>query len=495
MPLDTSIPLQVQVPQYGNFAATAADQRLNALREQAMQQEMARNAMLMQNSIEDRRLAAAQRAQAAAQAADERRRLNEYRGILGNFGVTPAVTGQRGVSYSGTGVPNDPYAPIQNELLRRGFVPQAEELAKLQKEQLAGEESKAKIPGFQAESSEKQTKAEVAKLDAAVTRYIPAVRGVSTSDDAMRLTDMLYDDPTLGPLLTRVAPREQARAQAAQEFSADPVAFMRRHLLTGKELYEATVQATAPMKYSVQDTAQGIMRVPETGAGPAIPLTGPSGETLMPVDRRSVTNINTVDTASDTAMKEYVKDISEQRKMYASAPAVLENIEKAKSLIPDAKKFMGTGGEGLLEATKFFNNRIGTEINTKGVSSAEELRSRLFMGVMDNLKKMDSQPTQQQQVALQEAVGKLGTDPNALPQVLDIMADSLRTKIGIYNTDVTEAEKRGVKFPYKPQIELPPKSSGASAGGGTSVTTPDGKVFSFPTPEAAAQFKKAAGIP
>lgn len=37
----------------------------------------------------------------------------------------------------------------------------------------------------------------------------------------------------------------------------------------------------------------------------------------------------------------------------------------------------------------------------------------------------------------------------------------------------------------------PPKAPGA---GGNTVTTPDGKVLSFPTPEAAAQFKKAANI-
>lgn len=39
--------------------------------------------------------------------------------------------------------------------------------------------------------------------------------------------------------------------------------------------------------------------------------------------------------------------------------------------------------------------------------------------------------------------------------------------------------------------KAPPKAPGA---GGSTVTTPDGKVLTFPTPEAAAQFKKAAGI-
>jgi hypothetical protein len=251
-------------------------------------------------------------------------------------------------------------------------------------------------------------------------------------------------------------------------------------------------------QYKTLETPQGILEYePGTGKARRIMVQGAPnevGQIAMPTDKRSVTNINMVDTASEAAMKEYIKDTAEQRKMYASAPAVLENIEKSKALIPDAKKFMGTGGEGMLELTKFFNNRVGTEINTKGITSAEELRSRLFMGVMDNLKKMDSQPTQTQQAALQEAVGRLGTDPNALSNVLDIMADALRTKIDLYNADVTEAEKRGVKFPFKPQIELPAKKSAAAADS-LSVTTPNGKVYSFPTPEAAAQFKKAAGIP
>lgn len=236
------------------------------------------------------------------------------------------------------------------------------------------------------------------------------------------------------------------------------------------------------------------MRVPETGTGPAIPLTGPSGQTLMPMDKRSTTNINNYDPADVEATKAFMKNVGEQRATFSSAPATLENIEKAKELIPDAKTFLGTGGQGMLEAVKFFNNRLGAGIDTKGVKNAEELRSRLFMGVMDNLKKMDAQPTGRQQEALQEAIGQLNTDPNALPQILDILGDSLRSKVDFYNKDVTEAEKRGVKFPYKPQIDLPPKRTGAGAAN-LSVTTPDGKVHTFPTAEAAAQFKAAAGIP
>ena len=242
MPLDTSIPLQVQMPQFAE-PIDPATRQYNALRQQALQQEMMRNQLIMQNTMEDRRLAAATRAQAAAQAAEERRRKQEYMGILGGFGTTPAAIGQRGAGYSGTGVSTDPYAPIQNELIRRGFVPQAEEVAKLQKEQLAGQESQAKIPGLAAESRKKGTEADTAEYDAAVSRLVPLVRSVKNGQDAANFTAAMYDDPTLGPKLNKIIPRDQAIARAAGEYESDPIAWMQSHMLTGKELSDAFVNA------------------------------------------------------------------------------------------------------------------------------------------------------------------------------------------------------------------------------------------------------------
>jgi hypothetical protein len=148
----------------------------------------------------------------------------------------------------------------------------------------------------------------------------------------------------------------------------------------------------------------------------------------------------------------------------------------------------------------FLNNRLGTNIATEGVEDATVLRSRLFTGVIENLRKLDAQPTQAQQQVLQDAIGNLGTDPNALPRVLDAFGDILREKVGAYNAEVTDAESRGVKFPYNPVIKLPEAKRPAAEqipGQGTtgvSVTLPDGRVKAFPNADAANQFKKAAGI-
>jgi hypothetical protein len=170
---------------------------------------------------------------------------------------------------------------------------------------------------------------------------------------------------------------------------------------------------------------------------------------------RQVTNVNTQIPASEEAQKEFMKESRVTYNTLKNAPAMLGNMEEAKKLIPSAKSFMGPGGEPLLNAASFLNNRLGTGINVQGITDATELRSRLFNGVIENLRKLDAQPTQAQQQVLQEAVGSLGTDPNALPRVLDAFGGIVKDKVNLYNAEVTDAESRGVKFPYKPQIKLP----------------------------------------
>ena len=170
---------------------------------------------------------------------------------------------------------------------------------------------------------------------------------------------------------------------------------------------------------------------------------------------RQVTNVNTQTPASEEAQKEFMKEARVTFNTLKSAPSVLANMEEAKKLVPSAKGFMGPGGEPLLKVASFLNNRLGTNIATEGVEDAVVLRSRLFTGVIENLRKLDAQPTQAQQQVLQDAIGNLGTDPNALPRVLDAFGDILRQKVGAYNAEVTDAESRGVKFPYNPVIKMP----------------------------------------
>jgi hypothetical protein len=171
------------------------------------------------------------------------------------------------------------------------------------------------------------------------------------------------------------------------------------------------------------------------------------------------TKVNAFVPASEQAQKDYIGNIAEERKALRNAPDTLANISEARKLIPSAATFMGTGGEPLLAAASFLNNRLGFGIKTEGVRDATVLRTRLFESILENLKKLDSQPSQEQQRVMQQALGSLGTDPNALPLVFDKMEEAVRSRVDRYNVDVTEAEKRGVKFPFRPQINLPSRFS------------------------------------
>ena len=178
------------------------------------------------------------------------------------------------------------------------------------------------------------------------------------------------------------------------------------------------------------------------------------------------TNVNAYVPASVEAQKQYIQDIAKERTVLRTAPDTIKNIEAAIKLIPTASTFMGKGGEPLLAAASFLNNRLGLSINTQGVTDATVLRTRLFEGILDNLKKLDSQPSQEQQRVLSEALGNLGTDPAALEQILNRIGETVADRVDRYNTDVNESEARGIKFPFKPQITLPqrqrPTGSAAS---------------------------------
>jgi hypothetical protein len=321
-----------------------------------------------------------------------------------------------------------------------------------------------------------------------------------------------HKDPIIGPALAaRGVSVDQARQSIESAITKGPAAFAT--LLNQSKLgTEKFMELNKPTTQAVNRSGQtDLVQIAGLGGKPTtvetyadVPL--PAAVLAQQLQKsaagaaRQVTNVNTQIPASEEAQKEFMKEARVTFNTLKSAPSVLANMEEAKKLVPSAKGFMGPGGEPLLKVASFLNNRLGTNIATEGVEDAVVLRSRLFTGVIENLRKLDAQPTQAQQQVLQDAIGNLGTDPNALPRVLDAFGDILRQKVGAYNAEVTDAESRGVKFPYNPVIKMPevkvPAASQIPGQGttGFSVTLPDGRVKSFPNAEAANQFKKAAGI-
>ena len=458
------------------------------------QQAQQANALQMQYAAEDRARAAQERSAARGNALAERAALSKA--------IANSVVG-----YAGPEQPNLENA--QKDLAMQGRFGAASAISNVQEQFAKQKEQEAKAAG----QSLTNTGLDIKNADARLTqlqRFAPMVTDVQSAANYGRMSAEQFPE-----LKNLFGSPEDAAKRSAELFAKDPAGWLNHSLnLTGEQLVKATADAKAAKapkpveldiggrkifvdmnpdsptfkqevtgfdktltpaetatktadaeklaweranpEFTLQETAQGLVAVNKRNPNNVKPVQL-DGQTLMPADKRSVTNIQNFEPATETAQKEYVKDIATTRKELQTTTVVLDNIEKAKELIPEASSFMGAGGDAYLTAAKFLNNRFGSNIDVEGVKSAEELRSRLFMGVLDNLKKLDSQPTQQQQQALQEAFGRLETDPNALPQVLDVIGDALRTKVGLYNKDVTDAEARGVKFPFKPQIDLPPQ--------------------------------------
>jgi hypothetical protein len=135
-------------------------------------------------------------------------------------------------------------------------------------------------------------------------------------------------------------------------------------------------------------------------------------------------------------------------------PSTLQNMDKMIKL-SQQPIYAGVGGETKLQIAKLLNNNFGTNIAPDTVKNTEEFKSAAYMGIMENLKKTDSNPTMAQQNALKDAIGSLGTDPSALPRVVNVMRDVLVNKAENHNRLVQQTVQNGVQYPYSIEVPLP----------------------------------------
>jgi hypothetical protein len=104
--------------------------------------------------------------------------------------------------------------------------------------------------------------------------------------------------------------------------------------------------------------------------------------------------------------------------------------------------------------------------------------------------------------AAQIAGGKIALTDTALRRILDINDRAANRVIDLHNKNVSgiktniplTVEKPAFTPPSPSGASLIPGSTPAAAGGGATVTLPDGRIKTFPNAAAANQFKKAAGL-
>jgi hypothetical protein len=160
--------------------------------------------------------------------------------------------------------------------------------------------------------------------------------------------------------------------------------------------------------------------------------------------------------------KEAASGLMKNFETLQNIPSTLQNMDKMVKL-SQQPIYAGVGGETKLQIAKLFNNNFGTNIAPDTVKNTEEFKSAAYMGIMENLKKTDSNPTMAQQNALKDAIGSLGTDPAALPRVVNVMRDVLVNKAENHNRLVQQTMQNGVQYPYSIEVPLP-KAAPAPSG-------------------------------
>lgn len=216
------------------------------------------------------------------------------------------------------------------------------------------------------------------------------------------------------------------------------------------------------------DAALPKGEVQDIGGGTAVinPYTGQQiGTTIKDVvDPAAIaragaarTQVNAFIPASETIQAETMKELRDTYKQLKTAPVDIANLREAARLAgTSARKYMGTGGKAFLEGAKFLKNRLGIDMDTSAIVNAETARTALFQNVLNNLRKLDAQPSQEQQRIMQEALGNLDTDPDALPSVVRIYEDVIRGRVEQHNRTVDESIASGIKMPYTLKVDLPP---------------------------------------
>jgi len=194
--------------------------------------------------------------------------------------------------------------------------------------------------------------------------------------------------------------------------------------------------------FTIEDTASGKVKVNKI-TGVVEPLTL-DGQTLMPSVKPGVT-VNTGEKGIENTIKKGGEITLANYQALKNAPRSIASLETVKKLIlmPGTKDMLGGGASVLVDVANTLNNRLGTNINVKGLTNAVEIRSRLFEGVVARLKQMDSQPSERQQAALAEALGNIDTDPDALARVVDVWIEEMKDKIKTHNALITKQVKSG----------------------------------------------------
>lgn len=366
MALDTSIALGVKNPQFQTIDPMTVynamqEQQYNALRSRLVEQQMAQNALAMQNTMEDRRAAAAKAAQERAQAAELKR--------LFQSGYQPAKNPVMGPgTVQGPTPAGFDYEGVKNKLIGGGNVNAFKTVSELQEQEAnrlkaqraaenessTGAKIRAETEGFNLKNIDTQLAQISSTIDQALTlddvyaqyRAAPdalAARG-QTPDTAIKAFNNRVAQLTQGGLQP-----DQAFAQAKMEAAKGAMAVQkqlsdlataqagRTELVTGADGTTYMLdKVTGVAKPATVGAPAGTPTVAEAPALAGAPLkTAPKGQ-LTAAQKARLKGETADDFTAATEALRYVQDI--ERNLEGLEKTDISGATGYQSLLPSFNK-------------------------------------------------------------------------------------------------------------------------------------------------------------
>lgn len=261
----------------------------------------------------------------------------------------------------------------------------------------------------------------------------------------------------------------QMKATAQGDMGFDPAAAKREIAALQSDLTkvpdDASKQMIADEIKRLQGQVQRYAGAPAQPSGPGIAL-------------------------QDESSKKFGQTVASQ-----SAEALLAGRDKAKSAVDDlmsisqARKaiqdgaFQGSGADTKLAIAKFVNSNIpGVKIDPEKVGNTDYLKSTLGAGVLAQAKSLGANPSNADAERINDIVGSIGKDPQAMKKLLDWRETMAKKAIDSHNGTVMDAEGRGMKSPYDLRVKAPEQAAPTASSSSAAPKAKDFKSYGYASP-------------
>ena len=181
-----------------------------------------------------------------------------------------------------------------------------------------------------------------------------------------------------------------------------------------------------------------------------------SGKTIADVVAEAAGKKKSAEVSAESA-GESGKILYESYGKLKEFPRTVQTLNDAMDAWSRSKDQFGKGAEMLNSTKSFLNNRLGLGFAPEKVASAQEFRAAMGRYASSLTRQTDSQPAQKLFEMIQQYVGSLENDPQAIPKIFKALYDLSRLDVETHNKNYETAikGKDGFKSYFPLTIDTP----------------------------------------